>query len=233
MIEKSQRSAAKVLGVVYPLTFVIVTAAFMRFYAPYLNWNNKAETARNFFVHERAIRMYIAAALIYGAGLVALLTALYVILRPVSRALALFAAFCRLAYAFLWFVMLLDIFGALRVMASAGSSPALELDRLPILAGLQLSLSLDAYYIGLGFYGLGTLIFGYLWLKSRYIPRALAAWGMLASTFAGFCAFAFLLFPGFGKVISVNWYELPLLLFELPTSLWVLIKGLRPGSVQG
>jgi len=233
MIEKSQRNAARVLGVTYPLTFVIVTIAFIRFYAPLLVWNNLPETARNFFAHERTFRIYIASALIYGVGLLVLLTVLYLILKPMSRGLALFAAFCRLVYAFLWFVMLIDLFGALRVMGSANLSAAFEPDRLPTLAGLQLASGFDAYYIGLGFYGLGTVIFSYLWLKSRYIPRALAAWGVLSSVFAGFCAFAYLLYPDFGKVVSVNWYEMPIGLFEMVTSLWVLARGLRPAVPQG
>jgi len=228
MIEKSQRYSARVLGITYPLTFVILTWFFFRFYAPLLVWNNLPETARNLIAHERAIRIYILSALFYGVGLLVLLTALYLILRPIGRGLALFAAFCRLAYAFLWFVQLLDLFAALRVMASANHFSALEPDCLPALAGLQLASGWDAYYIGLGLYGLGTIIFSCLWLKSRYIPRALAAWGILSSVFVAFCAFAYLTFPDFGKIVSVNWYEMPIGLFELVTSLWVLVRGLRP-----
>jgi uncharacterized protein DUF4386 len=49
--------------------------------------NNAAETARNILAHERLFRIGIAGDLIYCAGVVVLLTALYVILRPVNRGL--------------------------------------------------------------------------------------------------------------------------------------------------
>ena len=51
---------------------------------------------RNIMAHELLFRINIACDLIYGAGLVVLLTALYVILKPVNRSHALLAAFFRL-----------------------------------------------------------------------------------------------------------------------------------------
>ena len=206
--------------------FAIVTGAFFRFFAPLLAGNNGAQTARNIIAHELDFRIYIAATLTYGVGMVVLLTALYVILRPVGRGLALFAAFSRLVYAFLWFVMVLDFFDVLRVMDGSSYLQAFDTDRLQALAGLRLASGWDAYYIGLMFYGLGSVVFSYLWFKSRYIPRTLAAWGILSSLFTGFCAFAYLVFPNFGRIISVNWYEMPIGLFEMATSFWVLVKGL-------
>jgi Domain of unknown function (DUF4386) len=58
--------------------------------------NNAAETARNSLAHERLFRIGIAGDLICCAGIVVLLTALYVILNPVNRGLALLAALWRL-----------------------------------------------------------------------------------------------------------------------------------------
>jgi hypothetical protein len=220
MVDQSQRNAARVYAVTYPLTFLIAAAAFYRFYVPLLVLNNAEATARNFVTHEQAFRMYLTAVLAHGVGVVVMLAALYVVFRPISQGLALFATLCRLMYAVMWLVQLLDLFGALRAAGGAGSLPAL--------AGSWLASGGDAYYIGLGFYGLGTVVFACLWLRSRYVPRPLAAWGVLASLFMGFCGFAYLLFPGFGAVVSVNWYELPVALFELGVSVWLLVRGLRP-----
>ncbi len=219
MIDSSQRKAAKVFGITYLLTFVIITVAFFRFYAPLLVGQNSAQTARNIATHQQAFRIYLAGTLIYGIGLVVILAALYMILRPMSRGLALFAMSTRLVYASLWFVTMVLSFNALRLLGSADQSQSL--------AGLQLASSMDAYYIGLTFYGLGSIVFAYLWYKSRYIPRTVAVWGMLSSAFEGFCAFAYLISPGFGNIISPNWYELPIVLFELATCGWILVRGLR------
>jgi len=228
MIDESQRRAARLIGIAYPLTFVIITVAFFRFYAPFVVWNGFAETAGKLMPHEHAFRLYIAGALIYGVGVVVLLTALYVVLRPISRSLALFAASSRLVYALLWFVTQLNLFAALRIMSGVRYLQGFEPARLQALAALQLASGQDAYYLGLGFYGLGSAVFSYLWFKSRYVPRTLAVWGLLSSLFEGFCGFAYLVFPRFGTIVSVNYYELPIGLFELALSFWILARGLRP-----
>ena len=68
-------------------------------------YDNAAETARNIMAHERLFRSSIACDLVYCAAAVVLLTALYVILKPVSRSLTLLAAFWRLVYALMWVLM--------------------------------------------------------------------------------------------------------------------------------
>ena len=224
MINQSQRIAARVAAITYPLAFFIVAAAFYRFYAPLIVLNDGAATARNIAAHEQDFRLYLTAALSHGVGVVVLLAALYVVLRPVSQGLALFATLCRLVYGLMWLVQLVDWFGALRA--------AREAENLQPLAAMRLASAGDAYYVGLGFYGLGTLVFGWLWFKSRYVPRALAAWGILASLFMGFCGFAYLVFPRFDAIVSVNWYEGPVALFELGISIWILARGLRPPAIM-
>lgn len=84
------------------------------------------------------------------------------------------------------------------------------------------------YYVGLLFYGLGSTLFCYLWMKSRYIPKALAGFGVLASLSAAGFAFTFILFPGFAKIVKLDWFEAPIGLFELIISFWLLFKGLKP-----
>jgi len=228
MIERSQLYAARIFGITYLLSLAIITVAFSRFYAPYLVWENGEETARHFIAHEQAIRLYLAGAFFYGAGMIVLLTALYVILRPVNRGIALFAAFSKLTYVLFWFILLLDLFGALRLLRGAGSLRTFGPDGLAALAGWQFDSSLDAYYIGLAFHGLGSALFAWVLLQSRYVPRTLAIWGILGSLYEGFCGFAYLMHPSFGAILSPNWYELPPMTFEFLLSLWFLFRGLRP-----
>lgn len=227
MIDESQRRAANVLAITSLLTFAVITVAFTRFMAPLLVWNDITETARNIAAHQTTFRIYLALAVLYGVGILISLTALYLILEPVGRGPALFAALARLVYLLLWFVMLLNFFSALRLMGNGKYLQVFESERLHALAGMQLASGWGAYYLGLTFYGLGTFLFTYLWFKSRYIPRSLAIWGLLSSLFEGFCAFAYLVNPRFGNVVSVNWYELPIAIFEIATAIWLLAKGLR------
>ena len=58
MIERAQRSAAKIFAVTYLLGMAILQVVFTRFYAPYLVWENGEETARHFVHHEEAIRIF-------------------------------------------------------------------------------------------------------------------------------------------------------------------------------
>ncbi len=226
-MERSQVHAARIFGITYLLSIAIIMVAFSRFYAPYVVWEHGEETARHFIGHEDAVRLYLAGAFLHGLGMLVLLTALYVILRSVNRGLALFAAFSKLTYAVFWFIVLLDLFGVLRMLGGAGWSRTFGPDGLAALAGWQLDSSRDAYYIGLTFNGLGSAAFAWVLLQSRYVPRTLALWGVLGSLYEGLCGFAYLIYPHFGTILSPNWYELPPMTFELPLCLWFLFRGLR------
>src|SRR5207245_8728324 len=98
-VDESQRKAARVAGFTYLFTLPFVVFANFAIHDRLIVAGNAAETARNIMAHERRFRVSIACALIYCAGLVVLLTALYVILAPVNRRLAFIAAFSRLVYA--------------------------------------------------------------------------------------------------------------------------------------
>src|SRR5438034_6032167 len=95
-IDDSQRTAARVAGFTCLFTMAIVVFANFRIHERLIVAGNAAETARNIVAHERLFRIGIACGLIYCTGLVILLTALYVILKPVNRGLASLAAFWRL-----------------------------------------------------------------------------------------------------------------------------------------
>jgi len=81
------------------------------------------------------------------------------------------------------------------------------------------------------FFAVGSTIFSYLLLRGRMIPIPLAWLGVVASVLlvvalplqvAGFLH---------GRLISLEW--LPMLAFEVPLSLWLLIKGVAaPARAQ-
>lgn len=175
-LEQSQRKASRVVGFTCLFTMAVVVFANFGILARLIVPGNAAETARNIMAHERLFRTVIACGLIYGAGLVVLLTALYVILKPVNRGLALLAAFWRLVYALMWVLMTLNLFHVLRLLSGADYLRGFEADRLQALVRLSLGANFDTYYVGLLFYALASTVCSYLWFKSNYIPGALAAW---------------------------------------------------------
>jgi hypothetical protein len=226
-IDESQRKAARVVGLMYLLFFPF--GAFAEFYAfgQLVVYDSAAETARNIMAHERLFRLGIAANLTGFATVVVLITALYVVLNPVNRSLALGAAFFRLIEVSMVVVTTLSSLDVLRVLSGAEYLRVFEADQLQVLARLSLGTSGAAYSIGLLFFGIGSSMFCYLWYKSKYVPRALAAWGVLASLWIGACVFAFIIFPELEKIIAFWYYAAPIMLFEVTMGVWLLLWGLR------
>ena len=228
MIDESQSKAAKVVGLAY--LFALVPAVFAEFYvrAQLVNFENAAQTALNIVAHERLFRLGIASNLTVFAVDVVLITALYVVLKPVNRSLSLLAAGWGLIETAILVVVTLTDFDVLRILSGAGYLQAFEADRLQALARLSIGAHHDVYNVGLVFAGLRSTAFCYLWFKSRFIPRALAAWGVFASFLMGAFAFSFIIFPELAKVVPVGIYGGPIFFFELTMGFWLLLRGLRP-----
>ena len=225
-IENSQRAAAKVAGFSGLFSVAMVIFANYTLLNPLIVTGNAAETARNIAAHQIQVRVVVACFLSYSASVVVLLTALYVVLKPVNRGLALVGALFRLVFSLLWLLTTLNLLSALRLMGSASYLQVFEADRLQVLARLYVAANFDDYYVGLPFLGLAATVCGYLWLKSRYIPRALAAFGVVSSAWCVICAFAFLIFPNFDKAVNAYWFDSPMALFEMVVSVWLLFKGI-------
>src|SRR6266446_4433366 len=230
-IDNSQRTAAKVAGISSLLTVAIVVFANYVLLNPLIVPGNAVETARNIVAHETQFRITAVCFLIYSAGVVVLLTALYLILRPVNRGLALVAALFRLVFALLWLLTTLNMLGALRLLGSATYLQVFEADRLQALARLHIGANFDDYYVGLPFFGLAATVCAYLWLKSNYIPKGLAAFGVISSAWCVICAFVFLIFPHFNKIVNDYWFDSPMAIFEIVVSFWLLFKGLRASGI--
>ena len=231
-IDESQRAAARVAGFAYLFTFVIVVLVNFGIHERLMVAGNAAETARNILAHERLFRISIACDLIYSAGVVVVLTALYVILKPVNRNLALLAAFWRLIYALMWVRMTLNLFDALRLLSGADYLRVFEAERQQTLARLYLSARFDQYYVVLLFWGLAATVSSYLWFRSNYIPGALAAFGVISSVWCAACTFVFIIFPDFPKIVNLWWFDTPIGIFEIALSFWLLFKGIRTPLVE-
>jgi hypothetical protein len=229
-IDESQREAARVAGFFYLLTIAIVVAVNFGINERLMVAGDATQTARNVLAHERLFRIGIASNLLYEAGLLVLLSALYVTLRPAGRSLALLAAFSRFVYASMWILTSLNQLNALRLLKGADHLRVLGPQQVETLARLYLSGS-DAYYVGLLFYSLASTACSYLFFTSGYIPRGLAAFGLIVSAWAAVCTIAFIISPDFAKLVNLWWFDTGLGLFELATGFWLVIKGLRPQMI--
>jgi len=229
-IDAPQRKAARVAGLSYLLTFAIVVLVNFVIHDRLIVDGNAAETARNILAHEAFFRLGIVGDLLYCVGVIVLLTALYTILKPVNQVLALLAAFWRLVWVLMWLVMTLHLFDVLRLLNGVDDLRAFDVERLRGLAMLYLGTRFDYYYVGLLFGALASTICGYLWFKSRYIPAALALFGMISSAWCVACTLVFYIFPHFSNIVNLWWFDMPMGIFDIVLSFWLLIKGLRPSG---
>jgi hypothetical protein len=220
----STARTARIAGLAYILPTAIVVFGEFAIRARLMVSGDIAATARNLMAHQQLFRTGIVCDLAYAFGVLALLAALYAILEPVNRFLALLAGCCRLAHAFLWIVMGLDLLHALRLLGNPDYARALGVDGMHAVARLNLS-GFDAYYIGLPFFALGCGLSALLWLQSRLIPRPLAAFAVIASAWCLICAVVFLIEPHFSALVNDWWFDSPMALGELATGVWLLAKG--------
>jgi len=230
-IDNSQRTAAKVAGWSGLLTFAIVVFGNYVLLNPLIVSGNVAATAQNIAQHQTQVRMTVVCFLTYSLGVVVLLSALYVILKPVNPGLALAGALFRLVFALLWLLSPLNLLSALRLLSNANYLQVFEPGRLQALARLHVAAGFDDYYVGLPFFGLAATVCAWLWLKSNYIPRGLAIFGIIASAWCVICAFVYLIFPDFAKPVNPYWFDSPMAIFEMVLSFWLLFNGLKQPEI--
>src|SRR5690349_15696868 len=227
-IDNAQRTAAKVAGIAGILGFILVVFGNYVLLDPLIVPRNAVETAHNILAHQTQFRFALVCFITYDVGGIVLLTSLYVIFVPVNRGLAQAGALFRLVFVMLWLAAPLNSLGALRLLGNSSYLQVVGPEALQALARAQIAASFDDYYVGLPFFGLAATVCAWLWLKSNYIPRGLSLFGVIASAWCVLCAFVYLIFPDFNKIVNAYILDSPMALFELVVSFWLLFKGLKP-----
>jgi hypothetical protein len=185
-----------------------------------------AGTAANIVASERLFRLGIVFELVTVAGVVALVVALHAVLRTVSRELALMAAFWRLMETASFAAITFSSLTVLTLLDDASYLGPLGADQRAALGYSFLRLHNAGFQVAFLFLGLGSAMFAWLWWRSRYIPRALAGLGIVASLVMAAAAIIYTLAPSImqGKTMLVM---APMGLFEIGLGLWLLVRGIR------
>ena len=213
---------ARAAGALYLI--VIVLGAFAYGYVPgTLLAASASASAHNILAHETLWRMGILAALVVVACALAQLLFEYLLLRRVQRQVMLLAVLFNLQSL------------VIEALASVGHLSALHVLKGHFLAGYSLAqlqsaalLAIDLHDVTLNisflFFGFTCLLYGYLILRSRFLPKFL---GVLMAL-AGVCYisnasldFLNVLPPGF------PWLLLPAGIAELSFCLWLLVVGVN------
>ena len=221
----SQYKAARLAGLLYLIA--MATGLFAEFYVRFPSTlvvsGDAVKTASNILANERLYRIGIANNIITFAIDVMLIWALYVLLKPVNRNLALLAAFFRLVETTIACVAIISSYVAMQFVSDADHLKTFDSSQIQALSILHDTYALTFIVVAI-FLGLGSTVFNYLLLKSRYVPRLLAAWGIFSSLLLLISQFTIIIFPEVEKTIIPACYG-PIAIDEIALGFWLLFKG--------
>jgi len=221
----SEQSAARATGLASIISLVAIISTSFGVFFRVIDHDDAVQTAQRILADQRLFRLSIAGVLVNCVSLLVLVTALYEVLKRVNSYLALLTALARLVQMFTWVFVAVNLFAAIRILTDPQNAQTFGPDRVPALANLFLT-GHDTYYVGLLFWALGAATGSYLWFISRYVPRALAVFGLIASSWCIVCTLIFYVYPNVERVLNW-WFDTPLLLFEMTLSVWLVWKGIR------
>jgi len=219
-INKTARRA----GFVYFLYFVIHIISDLcrdRFVVP----GDAAATVSNIMARERLFTVTAVGDLLAAALFALAAWALYVLLKPVNKDVALLFWLLNLAGVAVQCSSDLLLFASQLLLSGAGYLHVFQADQLQALAMFFLDLRETGFMIAQVFFGAWLLPLGYSVFKSGFLPRILGVVLMIhCFTWLSF-VFQFFLFPGFSAITYVSW---PLgFIAEVGLTLWLLIMGAK------
>src|SRR5450631_1993754 len=221
----SQNKAARLAGLLYLVAMVtgLFAEFFIHFPSTLIISGDAAKTATNIMANEQLYRIGIANNIITFAIDVVLIWALYVLLKPVNRNLALLAVFFRLVETTIACVAIINYYVAMQFVSDADHLKAFDSNQIQALSILHDTYALTFIVVAI-FLGLGSTIFNYLLFKSGYIPKVLAACGIFASLLLLISQFAIVIFPEVEKTIIPACYG-AIAIDEIALGFWLLFKG--------
>jgi hypothetical protein len=218
----SVQTYARTAGVLFLIS--AVAGGLGEFFVPSLLVvsGDATATANNIVASESLFRLGLAGYVVEGLCDVALTLVLYVLLRPVHPNVALLAVFFRLvSTAVFGIAEVLFYSGPLLILSGADHLKTFSPEQLNTLAYLTIRLFGYGSGIAFVFYGVGSLIFGYLIYRSGYLPRLIGV--LLAISGLGFVIRTFLLV--LAPAYATSALLLPTAVAGLALTAWLLVKG--------
>lgn len=227
-VATSQRKVVKIAGFMFLFAFIIPTLNWTLVLATFNVPGDALTTAKNILANTFLFRLGISVELLMAVGLVVLGLALYVLLKSVNKHLALLALVLKLVEATLMAVTVVLPFIALEFTYTDSASTTLTQEQLQMFLGLLFNAHTAITAVPMVFLGLDMMLFCYLFLKSAYIPKLLAGFGLLSFFLILVQSLLFILAPEYATMpINQILFWAPSGLFEIVIGLWLLIKGIH------
>ncbi|MGM0877447.1 MAG: DUF4386 domain-containing protein [Bacillota bacterium] len=225
--EKSPFVYARFAG--FGLLLMFILAIFANFFVleSLIIPGDAATTANNIIANELLFRGGISSFIIVIILDVLVAWALYILLKPVNKNLALLAAWFRLIYTAIFGVALYKFLSVLQLLSGADYLTVFETDQLHAQVMLFINAFNNGWLIALVFFGFHLFVVGYLIFKSGFMPRILGILLIMASMGYLIDSFAKLLLSNYTdyETIFLLIVAVPGVIGELSLALWLLLKG--------
>jgi len=229
--EKNKNSLAKITGFVFLFSLIIPLINWSFILSKFIDNENVLNTANNIMAKETLFRVGITIELVMSVGLVLLAVLLYRILKSVNMNLALIALILKLVEATIMATSVLIPFIALQIQIGEISNTVVTHEQLMLPIGLIFNSHTAITSIAMFFLGLDMMVFSYLFLKSKYIPRLISSFGILSFMLIFLHSLMYIIAPEFAEMpIYQIIFWLPSGLFEIIIGIWLLVKGLKINS---
>lgn len=220
----SPQACARLGGVLYLLIIFLGLFGEALVRSRLIVSGDAAATAANLRTSEFLWRLGIAGELVLLLCAVALTLIFYMLLRPVSRELALLAVFFNLVSIALEAAAALHLVQTLLPLVNADDLKAFDPEQLHALAYLASRAHGQGFGLALIFFGCVCLLLGYLIYRSGYFPRIFGIFFFIAGLGYLMNSFALILAPSLAARLF-PWILLPALPAEMGFALWLLVKG--------
>ena len=219
----SRRSTPKLLGAAFLLHAVASLISGLILLRPLIVPSNIVDSMTRIASNASQMQASIVGEMITAIGIVMLGSLLYTTLKTQGQKIALVAMGLYFMEATLLAGSRIATYSLLRT--SQASVMAGHPAHLQALGTLLYEAQEFGYTLHMLPFALGATLFYSLFLKSGYLPRFIALWGIIAAPLA--LVGTLIVLFGYNVPIVVFIPNLP---FELGIGIWLLVKGIRDGS---
>jgi hypothetical protein len=183
-----------------------------------------AATARNILSSEFRFRLSVLAEFVGGALYVGVTVLLYRLLKPVSRNLSLFAAFCGAIGISVGAALTVRDLGVVTLLRSAQVSSSADAGQIQTLALTSIRQFGLGFTVAMVYFGFQCTTVGYLIARSGFMPKAIGILLATGGTFYVLSSFATFLSLPIAPALSQVVVPVAFL-GEGSTTVWLLFKG--------
>jgi len=222
--DKSPRKTARMAGLFY-LIFILTTVSATYIRGRFIVAGDAAATASNIVASQGLFRVGFVTELVSAVFFLLAAWALYVLLKPVNRNLALLFLLLNLGGVAVECINALNLYAALQFLSGANYLAAFQTGQLQALAMSYLDLYTNGFLIAQIFFSAWLLPLGYLVYKSRFLPKFLGLllildfFGNMSWFLQGFLLpdYKILAYPG--NAISF--------IAEIALTVWLLVMAVK------